>query len=85
MSTKIYSYRELYMLNNRIKGLKGEFSDTKDVEIYALQPLGVGFIEMAAPSKEEIESLDKQCASRIISFCEKQKIEKHLLGPLKIF
>ena len=80
-----YYYRELYGLNNWIEGLKKELLDMKEVEVYALQPLGVGFIELSTSSKTEIEGLNKECISRLIAFCEKQKIEKHLLGPLTIF
>lgn len=81
----LYSYRELYELNGFVEDLKKELMDIKGIEVYALQPLGIGFIEMNAPSEAEIKILDQRCTSRIISFCEKQKVEKHLLGPLKIF
>ena len=76
-------YRELYGLNEWMDVLKENLSHKKESEIYALKPLGVGFIEINASSKDELQQIDQQCSSQIIAFCENQKIENHSLGPLK--
>ena len=78
-------YREIYGLNGQMKELVKETSNLKGFEIYALPPFDMGFVEISASTKTQIKDLDKQFVSRIISFCEKQNVEKHFLGPLETF
>jgi hypothetical protein len=79
-----YAYRELDNLNCAVPDLK-KIVDLKGVEIYALQPLGVGFIELEAPTKEGLHQLDQSCTKAIRFLCAEHKIENHYVGPLEIF
>ncbi len=81
----MYAYREIYKLDKWINFIQKDLPKIKGLEIYSLPSLGVGFIEISAPSTMEIQNIDKQCTSKIISFCEKQNIEEHLLGSLTEF
>jgi hypothetical protein len=77
-------YREIYGLNGQMKEVVKEISDIKGVDIYTVLPFDMGFVEMSAPSETEIKHFDQKVTSRILSFCEQNKIEKHLLGPLEM-
>jgi hypothetical protein len=68
-----------------MKELKKEFSSAEEVDVYPLQLYDMGFIEINASSKTEMEHLDKKFTKQIISFCEKQKIKEYFLGPLETF
>jgi hypothetical protein len=78
-------YREIYGLNGSMKELEKEFSSVEGVEVYPLQPYDMGFIEISASSKNELQQKDQECSSKIISFCENRKIETHSFGPLMKF
>ncbi len=81
----IYKYREFYKLDRCIDSIKKDMQNVKGVEIYSLPPFGVSFIEINALSEEGILNLDKKCMSKVISFCENKKIDKHLIGSLTDF
>ena len=81
----MYAYREIYKLDKWISSLHNDITKREGVELYALPHLGVSFIEISAPSDVEIQSIDKQCTSKIISFCERQNVEEHLFGSLTKF
>lgn len=77
----IYGYREVYELNHLVPDLKKELS-ADGAEIYALKPLGVGFLELEASSKENLLKLDQFCTNKIISICKNHKIDIDAVGPL---
>jgi hypothetical protein len=78
-----YAYRELHNLNPTVPDLN-KIVDLNGVEIYALKPLGVGFIELEAPTKEGLHQLDQSCTTAIKFICKQHKIENHYVGPLEI-
>jgi hypothetical protein len=68
-----------------MKELEKEFSSAEGVDVYPLQPYDMGFIEINASSKTEMEHLDQKFTKQIISFCEKQNIKEYFFGPLETF
>lgn len=80
----IYGYRELYELNNLVPDLQKSLP-ADGAEIYALKPLGVGFLELEASTKENLLKLDQLCTSRIVSICKNHKIDVNALGPLVVY
>ncbi len=78
-------YREIYGLNGQMKEVEKEITDIKGVEIYAVLPFDMGFVEINASTQTEIKHLDQKVISRMLSFCEKNRIEEHLFGSLEKF
>ena len=81
----MYYYREIYGLNGTMDALEKEFVDAEGVEVYPLKPYDMGFMVLKAPSEEKARQVDEECIGKIISFCERNDIESHLLGPLEPF
>ena len=79
------SYREIYGLNGVIDDINKELKDMNGIELYALKPIGVSYLEVNADSSDEVYNLDKMCVSNIISYCENKKIDKHSFGPMHIW
>lgn len=76
-------YREIYGLNGSMRDLVKETLDLDGIEVYALPVYDMGFVELSAETETQIKQLDKQFTSRLIAYCERQKVEHHLLGPLQ--
>ena len=59
--------------------------EEKGVELYFHPNYGIDYLEIEAPTRHDLERLDKISLAKLINYCEKYNITSHFFGPLEIY
>ncbi len=80
----IHAFREVYDLNSYDDDVQ-KVIEENGVELYFHLNYGIGYIEIEAPTRHDLERLDKTSLAKLINYCEKYNITSHFFGPLEIY